>query len=342
MANPLAGRAEPSLVVGIGASAGGVDALRAVIGALPADIDAAICVVLHLPATGKSLLAPILARRTQLGTAVAVDGEPLVAGRVYVAPADFHLIVEQGRIALSRGPKENGARPAVDAMLRGLARHYGPRAVAVILSGALGDGSAGSAAVAAAGGTVVVQDPADAVVASMPESALRAVGGEAMVLPVAEIGSAVATLAAERRAIGEDVAMVPNAPEPLEDPVATPEGAPIPVSCPECRGPLWANAAGGVTGFRCRVGHAYSEDALVAAQAEGVEAALWTAVEMLEERAELLRRAARRGGDPSAVRRQLELGAVDAVRRARLVRQALVAAPDDPASLGVESVGGAE
>jgi two-component system chemotaxis response regulator CheB len=199
VAKPLAGHDEPSLVVGIGASAGGLDAVRAVIGDLPADIDAAVCVVLHLPASGKSLLAPILARRTPLETAVAVDGEPLVAGRVYVAPADFHLIVERGRVALSRGPKEHGTRPAVDAMLRGVARHHGPRALAVILSGALGDGSAGSAAVAAAGGTVVVQDPADAAVASMPESALRAVGGQAMVLPVGEIGAAVASLANERR-----------------------------------------------------------------------------------------------------------------------------------------------
>jgi len=331
---------EPSLVVGIGASAGGVDALRAVVSQLPAGFDAAVCVVLHLPATGKSLLAPILARRTPLETAVAVDGEPVMAGRVYVAPADFHLTVEGGRIVLSRGPKENGVRPAVDAMLRGLARDYGPRAIAVVLSGALGDGSAGAAAVAAAGGVVVVQDPSDAVVPSMPESALRAVGGHAMVLPIGDIGAALAALVEERRAIREDVTMLPNSPEPAEHTPLAPEGPPTALSCPECRGPLWQFADGGLTAYRCRVGHAYSEDALIGAQADGVEAALWTAVEVLEERADLLRRAARGRGDRSSTRRHLELGAVDALRRARLIRRALVSVPDDAASLGAG--GGAE
>jgi two-component system chemotaxis response regulator CheB len=332
--DPRVRRDEPSLVVGIGASAGGVDALRAVVSGLPGDFDAAVCVVLHLPASGKSLLAPILARQTKLETAVAVHGEPVLAGRVYVAPADLHLTVERGRIALSHGPKENGARPAVDAMLRGLARDYGPRATAVILSGALGDGSAGAAAVAAAGGTVVVQDPSDALVPSMPESALRAVGGHAMVLPIDQIGAAVATLATEHRPIREHVGMVPNSPESVNEPAPLPEGAPIPLSCPECRGPLWEQAEGGVTGYRCRVGHAYSEDALVAAQADGVEAALWTAVEVLEERAELLRRAARRRGERSSIRSHLELGAADALRRARLIRRALASPPEDTALLG--------
>ena len=222
---PRVRRDEPSLVVGIGASAGGVDPLRTVVSRLPGDFDAAVCIVLHLPAGGKSLLAPILARHTTLETAVAVDGEPVLAGRIYVAPADLHLTVQGGRIALSRGPKENGARPAVDAMLRALAHDYGPRATAVVLSGALGDGSAGAAAVAAAGGTVVVQDPSEALVPSMPESALRAVGGHAIVLPIDEIGAALAALATEHHAIREDVGMVPDSPDPVAEPAPLPEGS---------------------------------------------------------------------------------------------------------------------
>jgi two-component system chemotaxis response regulator CheB len=334
VAEPLLRSDEPSFVIGIGASAGGVDALRSVIGQLPADFDAAVCVVLHLPAGGKSLLAPILARQTALETAVAVDGEPLVPGRVYVAPADRHLLVEDGRIVLSRGPKENGVRPAVDAMLRGLAYGYGSRAAAVILSGALGDGSAGAAAVAGAGGTVLVQEPTEAVVPSMPESALRAVAGRATVLGAADIGAALAALAAGRRPIGEDVAMLPDPPQPV------PQGAPTALSCPECRGPLWEDTHGGVTRYRCRVGHAYSEDALVTAQADGVEAALWTAVEVLEERAELLRRVAHRHADPAGTRRRLEDGTADALRRAGLIRQALVSTPDRVPTVG--AAGGAE
>jgi two-component system, chemotaxis family, protein-glutamate methylesterase/glutaminase len=337
VAGPLLRSDEPSLVIGIGASAGGVDALRAVIGQLPADFDAAVCVVLHLPAGGKSLLAPILARETVLETAVAVDGEPVVPGRIYVAPADRHLLVEDGRIVLSRGPKENGVRPAVDATLRGLAYGYGPRAAAVILSGALGDGSAGAAAVAGAGGTVLVQEPTEAVVPSMPESALRAVAGRATVLGADDIGAALAALVAGRRGIREDVAMPPAPPQPS---ASVPQGAPTALSCPECRGPLWEATHGGVTRYRCRVGHAYSEDALVAAQADGVEAALWTAVEVLEERADLLGRVAHRHADTSRTRRRLEDSAADALRRAGLIRQALASTPDTVPTIG--AAGGTE
>jgi len=337
VAEPLLRSDEPSLVIGLGASAGGVEALRAVVARLPAELDAAVCVVLHLPATGKSLLAPILDRATPLATAVAEDGEPLLAGRIYVAPADSHLLVERGRIALSRGPKENGARPAVDPMLRSLAYGYGSRAVAVVLSGALGDGSAGAAAVAGAGGAVIVPDPPQAVVPSMPESALRAVGGRATVLALESIGPALATLAYDARAIGEDVAMSPNPSEPAERPTLVPDGPPTALSCPECRGPMWEAPQGDVIGYRCRVGHAYSEDALVAAQADGVEAALWTAVEVLEERADLLQRVARRRDDAPRTRRHLELGAADALRRARLIRRALVTAPEDAHAISLEA-----
>jgi two-component system, chemotaxis family, protein-glutamate methylesterase/glutaminase len=212
VAEPLPGGNGPSVVIGIGASAGGVDALRAVVRQLPPQLDAAVCVVLHLPAAAKSLLAPILDRSGPLPAAVATDGEPLQAGRIYVAPADCHLLVQNGSIVLTHGPKENGTRPAVDPMLRALAQHYGARSVAVILSGALGDGSAGAAAVAAAGGTVLVQDPDDAIVRSMPESALHAVGGQATVLAGDEIGPALARLAAESRAVRQDLVVAADPP----------------------------------------------------------------------------------------------------------------------------------
>ena len=342
MAEPLLrSDEEPSLVIGFGASAGGVEALRSALSQLPADLDAAVFVVLHLPASGKSLLAPILARVTPLETEVAVDGEPVLAGRVYVAPADRHLLVQDGRVLLSGGPKENGTRPAVDPTLRSLAIGYGSRAVAVILSGALGDGSAGAAAVADAGGVVIVQDPDEAVVPSMPESARRAVGDRARVAPSAEIATLVAALADERREMREDVAMVPDPPGGLQS-EETPDGPPTSLTCPECGGPLWDAAQGDVPGYRCRVGHVYSEEALVEAQSTSVEAALWMAVEVLEERAELLRRVARRREDLPRARERLHEGSADALRRARLIRRALVAPPEGTDVLGVEAAGGAE
>jgi two-component system, chemotaxis family, protein-glutamate methylesterase/glutaminase len=212
---------QPTHVVGIGASAGGVDALLALIRRLPADLDAALCIVLHVPATGRSVLAPILARRTDLTVEVAADGAALKAGRVYVAPPDRHLTVAAGRVRLTQGPKENGVRPAADPLLRSLAAAYGERAVAVVLSGALRDGSSGALAVSRAGGAVIVQDPEEATVPSMPESALAAVGEAARVLPAAQIGPALENLAAGVP-MREDAAM--NAPREPPEPIRTAPG----------------------------------------------------------------------------------------------------------------------
>jgi two-component system, chemotaxis family, protein-glutamate methylesterase/glutaminase len=200
-------------VVGIGASAGGVEALMRLFGMLDGDLPAAVLVVLHVPAAGHSLLAPILDRRTALDARVAKDGEVLTPGRVYVAPPDRHLVVAAGRIRLERGPKEHAVRPAVDPMLRSLAAAYGDRAVAVVLSGALGDGSSGALAVKLAGGTVIVQDPEDATVSSMPESALRAVGEADAVLTADAIGPELARLAgaaADARARAEPIRTAPG------------------------------------------------------------------------------------------------------------------------------------
>ena len=176
----VADEATPPLrVIGIGASAGGVDALTQIVAALPADLPHAILVVLHLPAGGRSLLAAILDRTCALPVSTAEDGQALAAGGVLVAPPDHHLLVRDGRVALTRGPKESAARPAVDAMLRSIALSSGPAGVAVVLSGALGDGSNGALMVARAGGMVIVQDPKDAIMPSMPEHALAAVGDKA-------------------------------------------------------------------------------------------------------------------------------------------------------------------
>jgi two-component system chemotaxis response regulator CheB len=193
----------PTRVVGIGASAGGIDALTRLVGRLPADLPAAVCVVLHVPATGRGMLAAILARRTALEVDVATEGEPVHAGRIYVAPSDRHLTVRDGRLRLDRGPKEHGVRPAVDPLLRSLAAAYGARAVAVVLSGALHDGSSGALAVRDAGGAVLVQDPEDATVPSMPESALSALGEADAVLSAGALGVAIARLAGA--AMDEDV-----------------------------------------------------------------------------------------------------------------------------------------
>jgi hypothetical protein len=181
-----------ALVV-IGASAGGVDALRAVMRGLPPDLDAAVLVVLHIPRTAPSALPHILSRAGPLPATHAVHGEPLLAGRVYVAPPDYHLLVMDGRIRLSRGPAENGHRPAADPLFRSAALLAEERTIAVVLSGSRDDGTAGAAEVRARGGRVLVQEPAETLYPSMPRSVIEHVGCD-QVCPAERLGAAIADL----------------------------------------------------------------------------------------------------------------------------------------------------
>jgi two-component system chemotaxis response regulator CheB len=186
----------PVCVIGIGASAGGLDPMLKILAAVPADHPHAVLIVLHVAAHSHSLLAQILDRRCPLRVDAARDGAPVAAGQAYVAPPDRHLTVRGRAVALTEEPKENGVRPAVDPLLRSLAAAYGPAAVAVVLSGALGDGASGARAVADAGGRVLVQDPAEALVSSMPLRAIDAAGARAEILGAEEIGARLAGLAA--------------------------------------------------------------------------------------------------------------------------------------------------
>jgi len=183
-------------VLAVGTSAGGVEALIRLAGALPADFPAPVLVVLHIPAFSASSLPAILDRAGPLTADHARDHEPLVAGRIYVAPPDFHLLVEHDEVRLTRGPLEQNHRPAIDPLFRSVAFAYGPAAIALVLTGALADGAAGVAAVAARGGTVVVQDPKDAAYAAMPSNALAA-EPSAHVAPLVDIPALVDRLARE-------------------------------------------------------------------------------------------------------------------------------------------------
>jgi two-component system chemotaxis response regulator CheB len=329
-ATAVEGAGAPGGVVGIGASAGGVDALITVVRDLPPGFGAPICVVLHVPSSGRSLLAPILSRETALEVVVAQHEDVLRPGCIYVAPNDRHLIVAGDKIRLDRGPKENGVRPSVDVLLRTLATSHGARSIAVILTGALGDGSAGAVAVRQAGGLVIAQHPEDATVASMPEAAIRSVGDAVEVLTAAEIGPALAGLVQPVR----ETTGVVESENPLSEGSDRPAGPPSPFTCPECSGPLWQLQDGEVVHYRCRVGHSYSEDAMVIEQGSAVEAALWSALEALEERGEFLHRLASRHRELRPQLHDRFSGAADdALERAELIRRALGAVGDRPHAL---------
>jgi two-component system chemotaxis response regulator CheB len=255
-----------------------------VVADLPENLAAAVCVVLHIAPGSPSALAPILRRAGRLPCHAAVDGEELQAGHIIVAPPDRHLLVEDGRAKLTLGPRENGHRPAVDALFRSAAKARGRRVIGVILSGTRDDGAAGLAVIKACGGAAVVQDPKEALYAGMPSNAIAHVNVDAVV-PSSRIGSTVAAMV--NGGTTPPGAALPDGAG--EDP---PLGEQVTTICPECGGVLTERSAGGMTQWECRVGHRYSPDSLADAQAEGVEAALWAAVRALEDRELLLARMA--------------------------------------------------
>lgn len=289
-------------VVVMGASAGGVEALTTVVSGLPDDYDAAVFVVLHLPPTAASVLAAVLQRHTSLRAVSPEDGQPIETGYIYVAPPDHHLVVRDGRIELNRGPKENRHRPSVDALFRSVARTFGPRTVGVILSGTLDDGAMGLRSIAAQGGAAIVQDPGDAAFPGMPESAIEAVP-HAAVAPAREIGGILVGLMREsvpeeeRITVGDETSFVnsdPNAGGPHTERWGQQPSA---FTCPECHGTLFLVQEDDSERFRCRVGHGFSAESLLAGQSDALEAALWAALRALEERNDLVHRMAQRARD---------------------------------------------
>lgn len=277
----------------IGGSAGAIEALRRLVGVLPADLPAAVFVVVHIPAEGPSLLAAILDAAGPLPAHLGVDGQPIEFGHIYVAPPDHHLLVKVGHVSTVRGPRENRHRPAVDPLFRSAARAYGSRVIAVVLSGSRDDGAAGLEVVRGAGGLAVIQDPADASVASMPRAALARAGADHCV-PLSEMPPLLNRLVRETGPTNGETEM-PH-PDPVERGPQQYPGPPSGLTCPECNGSLWQGQ--GDASYRCRVGHAFSEDSLRAAQEEALEAALWTALRIVEERIALLERMLAREGEP--------------------------------------------
>jgi two-component system chemotaxis response regulator CheB len=285
----------------IGASAGGIEALNELVRGLSSDFAAPILLVLHIPADSPSLLAKILARAGTVKTKTAEDGERAENGTLYVAPPDRHLIVEaDGTLHTPRGPRENRHRPSVDPLFRSAALAYGPHAIGVILTGTLDDGTAGLLAIQRRGGITIVQDPDDAAYPGMPKSAIANVIVD-HVLPMRGIATQLEiSLAQEARGggeVGDEVTQME-----LEKKIAEMDakalrgderpGQPSAFSCPDCGGVLWEIDDGDFTRFRCRVGHAYSPETMLAAQGDVLEEALWTAMKTLEESARLSKRLA--------------------------------------------------
>jgi len=249
------------------------------------------------------VLPRVPGRRGPLPVQTAVDEARLEPGRVYVAPPDRHVLVGRKGLRVVRGPRENGFRPAVDPLFRTAARSHGPRVIGVILSGALDDGAYGLSAIVRRGGIAIVQDPDDAEVPSMPLAALRLTHVHAVV-PSSQIADAIVQFCQQPE--GQEVRPMPRRDEPepqrpaddtqVADMMAL-NGPPSPITCPACGGALWETAEDGIVRYACHVGHQYAPDSLLAEHGEAVEQALWSAVRVLEQHAELRMRMAKRAED---------------------------------------------
>jgi two-component system, chemotaxis family, protein-glutamate methylesterase/glutaminase len=320
-------------IIVVGCSVGGVEALQKVVGGLPAGFPGSLFVVLHIAPETYSVLPNILSRAGKLPARHAVDGELIRQGRIYVAPPDHHLVLEDGRMRLTRGAKENRHRPAIDPLFRSAARWYGPRVIGVILTGALDDGTAGLMSIKKHGGLAIVQDPEEAFCPSMPHSAVENVEVDHMAclsrIPellekAVQQPVSMGNGAGENPDLAKEVQYAELEMAAIED--ENRPGTPSQFACPECGGVLWEIHETDMLRFRCRVGHAYTASNLDVEQTQAVENALWAALRALEEGASLAKRMAKSAGDrqkPRLAKRFAER-AQTKMEQAGLLRKLLV------------------
>ncbi len=275
----------------IGASMGGFHALKQLISEFPKDLQAAVLVVLHIPADRESFLAESFQHGARLQVLSAKDGDTIRHGHVYIAVPDFHLRIDETKIKLDHGPKHNFSRPAVDPLFTSAALQFGPRVIGVILTGALDDGTNGLMDIKRYGGRSVIQTPSDAVNPSMPASAESCVPIDHSV-PLSEMGKLLTSLAGS---IVEPsfLQKAKQMPQPTKPELST-------HICPECNGPMWVIETGKLMHFHCRIGHAFSGQSLLVEKTMALESALWSAVNALKDKANISRKLAKREPDQSS------------------------------------------
>jgi two-component system chemotaxis response regulator CheB len=269
-----------SRIVAVGSSQGGVQALRILLQGLPPDFPAPILIVQHIGAA-ESILPAVLNDVSPLEAAFAIHGEPLVAGRLYVAPSDHHMLVNDGHLVLTRGPRENWSRPAVDPLFRSVAHDFGADAIGIVLSGRLNDGTAGLYEIKRQGGIAIVQTPLEAGAADMPASALDNVPVD-YCLPVAEMPRLLVRLAGES---SREVSPFVRGVSAMEPQIIEPSAQ----TCPECGGGMREESLANLTRFRCHIGHVMTAEALAASQLHELEDTLSAVQRRLNERAGLCR-----------------------------------------------------
>jgi len=284
-------------IIVVGASAGGVTALKDFVQSLPKDFMGSVFVVLHIPPYSESRLAWILSNAGPLEAVQPQDGDRIKPGTIYVATNDHHLLVEDNKIMVKKGPKENRFRPSIDALFRSAAYTFGSRVIGIVMSGLLNDGTSGLWAIKQREGIAIIQEPDDAEFAQMPENVLEYVDVDYTV-PAREMGSLLDKLmdepANEKHKISEkDLKRLHN-----EVTIAIHDnafemgimdmGELTPFTCPECHGALVKLVEGKLLRYRCHTGHAYTASTLLASVTESVEGLLWQGMRGMEETTMLL------------------------------------------------------
>ena len=279
-------------IIVVGASAGGVEALTNFVKGLPEEINASVFIVLHIPSYSRSNLPQILSKVTSLSVSHPKDGQKIETGHIYVAPPDHHMLIEENKVAIKKGPKENRFRPSVDALFRSAAYVYGPRVIGIVLTGALDDGTSGMWSIKRLGGITLVQEPDEAFFPEMPLNVLEYVNVD-HVVPVAKMGRLLETLTNEKAEETPDISKEEEELLKMEVIISTKDnafelgimdkGEFTPLTCPECHGALVRLKEGRLIRFRCHTGHAFTASALLAGITQSSEETLWQAMRAMEE-----------------------------------------------------------
>ncbi|RYY90811.1 MAG: chemotaxis protein CheB [Chitinophagaceae bacterium] len=289
----------PRFVVVVGASAGGLQSVVELVAQLKEEMKVAVFIVLHVP---KLSLSHVLTARLQALTdyrcKLAEDGEPIRAGHVYLAPPDVHLLVSNDeKVRLGHGPAENRWRPSIDILFRAAAAAYNSRAIGIVLSGLMQDGTAGMESIKRSGGTLIVQEPTEAEYPDMPLSVLQNMEVDYQV-PIAKMGAILTEKTSNglppQCEVPTDIALEARISERVAIDIETLQelGPKADFACPDCGGGLYHTNRGGVEHYRCHVGHSFTEGDLLFSMTKSLEGTLWMALRMMEERRLLLKKMA--------------------------------------------------
>lgn len=277
----------------IGTSWGGLKALQELLPLFPRDLAASVFIVQHQLPSAKNLLHEILGRYTHLPVILPENGATFKSGVIYVAPSNHHLLVQREHIAVTFGPRENRARPSINALFRSAAAYQGPKVIGVLLTGYLNDGVGGLSAIKRCRGITIVQDPTEAQVSELPQTAIHSVQVD-HILPLRQIAKTIAEL------VTQPVKPIFKVPEDIMEEVRASEhvvpeldhmqkvGDLTPYTCPECGGVLWKTKNEPLTRYVCHTGHSFSPLSFLEGQAEVIENSLWAAIRYIQERIDIL------------------------------------------------------